>query len=369
MNEAVTVVIPRTRPTAEGHCEALGGDTETEGARAGGWPRQHECPWYTDVAAGLPAPTTTSSKSVVRGGAMSFTHRYLLPLLAHAWPLLLSTGLALLLAMLLMRRRRRHDDTRGQETTRAAAKRVIDLGGVGDKEEEDDTSDMVSPLHREDVPHVPFEHTRMTVEESQRRAEEFYHLMNQRRSLRFFSHDPVPRRLVETLVRTAGTAPSGAHTEPWSFVAVSDAEIKEQIRAIVEDEEEINYTKRMGKQWVKDLKAFKTTWTKEYLTEAPWVLLIFKQPYTPLPDGRKINHYYHEISTALSCGILLAAIQNAGLVTLTSTPLNCGPALRTLLTRPAHEKLLLLLPLGYPAKGATVPGISRKPLHEILDTM
>ncbi|MPC46143.1 Iodotyrosine deiodinase 1 [Portunus trituberculatus] len=199
------------------------------------------------------------------------------------------------------------------------------------------------------------------IEESQQRADEFYHLMNKRRSIRFFSREPVPRELVEKLVLTAGTGPSGAHTEPWSFVAVSDPDIKEQIRSIVEAEEEINYTKRMGryragntstltcdafagqmsagpykqhhhaptpashhqqsrlaqtppcfkrgKQWVADLKAFKTTWTKEYLTEAPWILLIFKQPYSPLPDGRKVNHYYHEISTSISCGILLAAIQ------------------------------------------------------------
>ncbi|XP_050728424.1 iodotyrosine deiodinase-like isoform X2 [Eriocheir sinensis] len=305
---------------------------------------------------------------------MSLTERYLLPLLRDSWPLLVATCLAILLLHLLLRRRQSsspvppRSDKKARDTPDSAAKRVIESGRTGEEDDED-TTDLVDPPLHEDVPHIPFEHTRLSEEESQRRAEEFYQVMSQRRSLRYFSSDPVPRQLVETLVRTAGTAPSGAHTEPWTFVAVSEAGLKEQIRAIVEAEEEINYTKRMGKQWVADLKPFKTTWQKEYLTEAPWILLIFKQPYRPMPDGRKINHYYHEISTAISGGILLAAIQNAGLVTLTSTPLNCGPALRALLDRPTHEKLLLLLPLGYPAKDATVPGISRKPLDEILVMM
>lgn len=298
---------------------------------------------------------------------MSLTTRYLLPLIYDTWPLLLLTGLVVLVSMLLYRRRNLHD-THADDTKKTAAKRVIQFGDVGDNDD-NDQSDLVDPPHGEDVEHIRYQHERLSIEESQRRADEFYHLMNNRRSIRFFSSDPVPQELVEKLVLTAGTGPSGAHTEPWSFVAVSDPDIKEQIRSIVEAEEEINYTKRMGKQWVADLKAFKTTWEKEYLTEAPWILLIFKQPYSPLPDGRKVNHYYHEISTSVSCGILLAAIQNAGLVTLTSTPLNCGPALRTILNRPAHEKLLMLLPLGYPTQDATVPDLKRKPLEEILTTM
>lgn len=297
---------------------------------------------------------------------MSLTTRYLLPLIYDTWPLLLLTGLVVLVSMLLYRRRDLHATHADDKKT--AAKRVIQFGDVGDKDDEDQ-SNLVDPLHGEDMAHISYQHNWLSTEESQRRADEFYHLMNKRRSIRFFSSDPVPRELVEKLVLTAGTGPSGAHTEPWSFVAVSDPDIKEQVRSIVEAEEEINYTKRMGKQWVADLKALKTTWKKEYLTEAPWILLIFKQPYTPLPDGRKVNHYYHEISTSISCGILLAAIQNAGLVTLTSTPLNCGPALRTVLNRPSHEKLLMLLPLGYPTKDATVPDLKRKPLEEILTTM
>ncbi|XP_042858714.1 iodotyrosine deiodinase 1-like, partial [Penaeus japonicus] len=211
-----------------------------------------------------------------------------------------------------------------------------------------------------------FPSCRYSPEESIKKSKEFYELMNTRRSVRFFSSDPVPREVIENVVRTAGTSPSGAHTEPWTFAVVGDPEAKQRIREIVEEEEEINYKKRMGDQWVQDLKALKTSWVKEYLTAAPWLILVFKQTYGLLPDGRKRNHYYHEISTALAGGILLTAIHNAGLVTLTSTPLNCGPALRTLLNRPPNEKLLLLLPVGYPSEDATVPDLKRKPLEEVM---
>ncbi|KAG0696941.1 Iodotyrosine deiodinase 1 [Chionoecetes opilio] len=203
----------------------------------------------------------------------------------------------------------------------------------------------------------------MTVEENQRRAEEFYHLMNQRRSLRFFSHDPVPRRLGETLVkgRRARRHP-GPTPSPGSFVAVSDAEIKEQIRAIVEDEEESTTPRGCVGEGP---EAFKGN-VDEGVPDGGALggLADLQAPYTPLPDGRKINHYYHrspQLSRVASCW---RPTDNAGLVTLTSTPLNWRP-------RPAHpphpppptRSPLLLLPLGYPAKGATVPGISRKPLH------
>eukprot|EP00064_Thunnus_orientalis_P007263 superscaffoldBa00000794_g7283 len=166
--------------------------------------------------------------------------------------------------------------------------------------------------------------------------------------------------------REAGTAPSGAHTEPWTFIVVSDPETKHQVRLIVEEEEEVNYRQRMGDKWVHDLAKLRTNWIKEYLDEAPYLILIFKQTYGILPNGKKKTHYYNEISVSISCGILLAALQNVGLVTVTSTPLNCGPQLRLLLKRPANEKLLMLLPVGYPASDATVPDLNRKPLDDIM---
>ncbi|KAB7502768.1 hypothetical protein Anas_01597 [Armadillidium nasatum] len=119
-------------------------------------------------------------------------------------------------------------------------------------------------------------------------------------------------------------------------------------------------------QWTLDLKGLRTNWEKEYLTEAPWLILVFRQAYFPLEDGKRRNHYYNEISTAIATGLLLAAVQNAGLVALTSTPMNCGPALRNLLGRGQHEKLMTLLPVGYPRKDATVPDFGRKPLEEIM---
>ncbi|XP_043744562.1 iodotyrosine deiodinase 1 isoform X3 [Cervus elaphus] len=167
----------------------------------------------------------------------------------------------------------------------------------------------------------------------------------------------------------AGTAPSGAHTEPWTFVVVKDPDVKHKIREIIEEEEEINYLKRMGPQWVTDLKKFRTNWIKEYLDTAPVLILIFKQVHGFAANGKKKIHYYNEISVSIACGILLAALQNAGLVTVTTTPLNCGPRLRVLLNRPTNEKLLMLLPVGYPSKDATVPNLARKTLDQIMVTV
>ncbi|KAM9339043.1 iodotyrosine deiodinase [Symphorus nematophorus] len=231
---------------------------------------------------------------------------------------------------------------------------------------EDEDGDWVDSNEEEDFPHVPYSPPRYPEETMLERSKDFYTLLNQRRSVRFISPEPVPRKVIDNVIRTAGTAPSGAHTEPWTFVVVSDPETKHQIRQIVEEEEEVNYRQRMGDKWVADLAKIKTNWIKEYLDVAPYLVLIFKQTYGILPNGKKKTHYYNEISVSISCGILLAALQNVGLVTVTSTPLNCGPKLRLLLKRPANEKLLMLLPVGYPAPDATVPDLKRKPLDDIM---
>ncbi|XP_061668524.1 iodotyrosine deiodinase isoform X2 [Syngnathoides biaculeatus] len=219
---------------------------------------------------------------------------------------------------------------------------------------------------QEDVAHVPYSPQRLPEDQMLHRSQHFYALMNQRRSVRFISPEAVPLEVIENVIRTGGTGPSGAHTEPWTFVVVSDPDTKHQIRLIVEEEEEVNYRQRMGDKWVSDLEPLRTNWIKEYLDIAPYLILIFKQTYGILPDKKKRTHYYNEISVSIACGILLAALQNVGLVTVTSTPLNCGPKLRLLLKRPANEKLLMLLPVGYPAKDATVPDLKRKPLQDIM---
>ncbi|KAH0540845.1 iodotyrosine deiodinase 1 [Cotesia glomerata] len=217
-----------------------------------------------------------------------------------------------------------------------------------------------------DLEHIPYVYAKPSVEDLKNRAKEFYKIANARRTIRFFSSEPVPRSVIHDIIKAAGTAPSGAHTEPWTFVVVSDKETKMRIREIIEQEEEINYKKRMGKKWTTDLKPLKTNWIKEYLTQAPYLIIVFKQKYGMLANGRPKIHYYCDMSVSIACGILITAIQFAGLVTLTSTPLNCGPALRTLLGRPFNEKLCLLLPVGYPADDATVPKLERKPLEDIL---
>uniref|UniRef100_A0A671N9S3 iodotyrosine deiodinase n=1 Tax=Sinocyclocheilus anshuiensis TaxID=1608454 RepID=A0A671N9S3_9TELE len=148
----------------------------------------------------------------------------------------------------------------------------------------------------ENLPHIPYTPAQ-------------YSLMNLRRSVRFISPEPVPKEVIDNVIRTAGTAPSGAHTEPWTFVVVSDADVKHKIREIIEEEEEINYKQRMGDKWVHDLKKLRTNWVKEYLDVAPYLILVFKQTYGVLPSGKKKTHYYNEISVTISCGILLAALQ------------------------------------------------------------
>ncbi|VEN34083.1 unnamed protein product [Callosobruchus maculatus] len=243
--------------------------------------------------------------------------------------------------------------------------RQEDNSGSSDSEpskEEDDTS----PALPENLRHIPLNFEELSKEEAVLKSNQFYELMNKRRTVRHFSSKPVPKEVIYNIIKTAGTAPSGAHTQPWTYVVVSSPEMKQNIREIIEDEEEINYKKRMGKVWTTDLKPLKTNWIKEYLTDAPYLILIFKQVYSYRENGKKKLHYYNEQSVSISAGILLAAIHYAGLVSLTSTPLNCGPALRNLLGRPSNEKLTLLLPVGYPAENCLVPDLQRKPLDEIM---
>ncbi|KAG7310239.1 hypothetical protein JYU34_004797 [Plutella xylostella] len=216
------------------------------------------------------------------------------------------------------------------------------------------------------APHVRYSPPRRSDEELIQRSGEFHELMARRRTVRAFSAEEIPREVLENVVRTAGTAPSGAHTEPWTFVVVRDASTKAAIRDIVEEEEELNYSQRMSRQWVADLKPFATRHIKPYLTEAPALLLVFRQTHSFREDGKKKMHYYSEISVAIAAGFILAAIQYCGLVALTSTPLNCNSRIRALLRRPPSERLELLLPVGRPHPEAMVPDLHRKPLQDIM---
>ena len=136
-----------------------------------------------------------------------------------------------------------------------------------------------------------------------KKSQSFYQEMNKRRTIRFYNQKPIPQEVIENIIKTAGTAPSGAHTEPWTYVVITDPEIKSQVRHIIEMEEQINYEKRMGDQWTADLKPLKTTWEKPYLTEAPALVLLFKQVHGWTEDGLKKTHNYNEISCSISAGI------------------------------------------------------------------
>uniref|UniRef100_A0A1I7Y3X0 Nitroreductase domain-containing protein n=1 Tax=Steinernema glaseri TaxID=37863 RepID=A0A1I7Y3X0_9BILA len=189
-----------------------------------------------------------------------------------------------------------------------------------------------------------------------RKSQLFYEQMKIRRSVRCFSSRSVPLKVIQNLIKTAGTSPSGANLQPWTFCVVGNDILKQRIREIVENEEQMNYSRRMGAKWVLDVSHLNVNWNKPYLTEV----------YQPTETGEKQPTYYNEISTCIATGFLLAAIQNCGLVTVTTTPLNSGSQIREVLQRPANEKVVLLLPVGYPAVNARVPDLRRKPLEDII---
>ena len=205
---------------------------------------------------------------------------------------------------------------------------------------------------------------RLEDEEILRRAQAFHLEMARRRTVRDFSTRPVPRAVIETCLRTAGTAPNGANLQPWHFVAVSDPKLKSAIRRAAEEEEREFYRERAPNEWLEALAALGTDAEKPFLETAPWLIAIFAQPYRLLPDGRTMKHYYASESVGIATGFLVAALHHAGLASLTHTPSPMG-FLTKLLDRPAHEKPFLLLVVGHPAHDAVVPDIARKSLGEI----
>lgn len=215
-------------------------------------------------------------------------------------------------------------------------------------------------------PHTPLEFRRLPEAGMIDRARAFHEKMARRRSVRFFASDPVPRECIEHAVRTAGTAPSGAHMQPWTWVAVDDPAIKKEIRVAAEEEERENYVGgRMSPEWREALLPLGTDWHKPFLETAPYLVVCFAQSYGARDSGGRVKHYYVQESVGIACGLFIAAIHDMGLATLTHTPSPMG-FLRRILGRPANEKPYLLFPIGYPAPGATVPDLRRKPLQAIL---
>lgn len=202
-------------------------------------------------------------------------------------------------------------------------------------------------------------------EEMIKRSESFYNQVKQRRTVRDFSDKPVSKKVIENCIRAAGTAPSGANLQPWHFVVVSDPIIKKQIRIAAEKEEKEFYTNRAHKEWLDALAPLGTDEQKPFLEKAPHLIAIFAKSYDILPDGRKVKQYYSQESTGIACGILITAIHNAGLVSLTHTPSPMN-FLNEILGRQGNERPFLLMVVGYPARSAKVPDIKKKQLSEII---
>jgi iodotyrosine deiodinase len=212
---------------------------------------------------------------------------------------------------------------------------------------------------------IPYRPERLPEEEMLRRARDFHAEMDRRRSVRDFSPDPVPKELVEIAVRTASTAPSGAHRQPWKFVVVGDPEVKRQIRLAAEAEEHESYVGgRMPPEWLEALVPLGTSWEKPYLEIVPWIVVVFEELYEVSPEGGKRKNYYPKESVGLACGLFVAALHRMGLATLTHTPSPMA-FLSRVLDRPSNEKPYILFPVGYPAPDAEVPDLRRKSLDEV----
>jgi len=211
---------------------------------------------------------------------------------------------------------------------------------------------------------VPLSWKELPDSEMQKRALDLFENMNSRRTTRHFSSRDVPKKLIETAIMCGSTAPSGAHLQPWTFVAVSNQELKTKMREAAEAEERKTYSERMPEAWQEVLEPLGTDAVKEHMTDAPWIVVLFRQSKRVRDNGEVGPTYYSTESCGIAAGMFIHAIHNMGLVTLTHTPSPMG-FLRDILQRPDHEHAMLVLPVGYPAEDATVPDISRKSLDEI----
>ena len=213
-------------------------------------------------------------------------------------------------------------------------------------------------------PHILYHHEQYDQEEVKVKSEAYYKWLDTRRSVREYSNRPIPKSVIDNLILSASTAPSGAHKQPWTFCAVSNPDIKHAIRIAAEKEEKESYESRMSERWKKDLEAMGTDMHKPFLEVAPWLIIVFKKVYDLDDDGSKHNNYYVNESVGIACGMLISAIHNAGLVTLTHTPSPMN-FLAEVLQRPKNERAYLLLPVGYPADDVYVPDIKRRELDKI----
>jgi len=212
--------------------------------------------------------------------------------------------------------------------------------------------------------HIPYCPDNFSDEEMIIRSKSFYKWLDQRRSVREYSDRPVPKEVIINIIKSASTAPSGANKQPWTFCAISNTGLKTQIRRASEIEEEENYENRMSERWKKDLEPLATDMNKPFLENAPWLIAVFKKVYEYGDKGEKYNNYYVNESIGIACGMLISAIHDAGLVTLTHTP-SPMKFLAKLLNRPGNERPFLLLPVGFSKSPTFVPNIQRKKMAEM----
>lgn len=218
-----------------------------------------------------------------------------------------------------------------------------------------------------EFPTIEYRPARYDEAEMRRRGQAFYDLMNQRRSVRDFSADDVPRDLIETAIATASTSPSGAHLQPWRFVAVRDRAVKRKIRVAAEAEERESYEGgRMPRNWLNELAPLGTNWQKPYLEIVPWIVVLFEETYRINPDGSRAKNYYVKESVGIACGLFLTALHTMGLAALTHTP-SPMQFLSEILGRPANERPYVLIPVGFPAEKCRVPDLKRKPIEDVAE--
>jgi len=212
---------------------------------------------------------------------------------------------------------------------------------------------------------VTHDFSRLDVETMEARSAAFLETIRRRRTVRAYSPEPVPMTVVENAIAAAASAPSGANQQPWTFVVVTDPALKRQIRSAAEEEERRSYGGRMPAAWLRALEPLGTDEHKPHLEDAPVVIVVFEQVYGLDQDGRKLKHYYVRESVGIAVGFLLAALNDAGLATLTHTPSPMA-FLAEVLERPENERAYVVIPVGYPAEDAVVPVIAKKPLDEVL---
>ena len=205
---------------------------------------------------------------------------------------------------------------------------------------------------------------KITFEEMDYNANQFFQKVSSRRSVRDFSSDDFPIDIIKNCIKSASTAPSGANKQPWHFVIVKDPKIKRKIRKAAEIEEKEFYGGRAPKEWLDDLNQFGTDWNKPFLEEAPYLIVIFSKKFDMNDDGTNKKNYYVSESVGIASGLLLTALHNAGLVTLTHTPSPMA-FLSDILNRPPSDKPYLIIPVGFPSENAEVPNIKKKTFKEI----